>query len=305
MERKLISPAAINALKHALTHVYWYKSDLRSFLLNAISNPAILSSLNWEDYKRNIVTTLVEFLARDQDKHQGDLLRLISEVTRIRDFTHLRQLEDGAVKESRAKEAVEALAKLSEAHHALVDEQERIEERRRRSLEKRLRNEGVSKRLGELRQEYYKLLSQTPTERGYALERLMLGLFDLFDLDPKAAFRIIGEQLDGAFSFEGVDFLFEAKWRDEQSGSPDLSVFSEKLRAKLENTLGLFLSINGFSEDAVRKHSSGRRLMVLMDGSDLMAVLEGRIELVELLLRKRRHASQTGDIYLRLHDILG
>ena len=304
MQRRVIAPAAINALKQALTHVYWFKSDLRSFLLNTISNPSILSRLNWDDYKRNIVTALVEFLARDQDKYQGDLLRLISEVTRMRDFTHLRRLEDGDDKEQRAKEAVKALSELSEAHQALVDEQKEIEERRRRSLEKRLRNEGVRERLGQIQEEYFGLLSQNPSERGYSLERLMRGLFDLFDLDPKASFKITGEQLDGAFSFEGVDFLFEARWRNEQAGAPDLSVFSEKLRAKLENTLGLFLSINGFSEDAVKKHSSGRRLMILMDGSDLMAVLEGRIELVELLLRKRRHASQTGDIYLRLHDIL-
>lgn len=37
---------------------------------------------------------------------------------------------------------------------------------------------------------------------------------------------------------------------------------------------------------------------------DLMAVLEARIDLIQLLLRKRRHASQTGNIYLRIHEIL-
>lgn len=35
-----------------------------------------------------------------------------------------------------------------------------------------------------------------------------------------------------------------------------------------------------------------------------MAVLEGRIDLVQLLLRKRREAAQTGNIYLRIHEIL-
>jgi hypothetical protein len=37
---------------------------------------------------------------------------------------------------------------------------------------------------------------------------------------------------------------------------------------------------------------------------DLMAVLEGRIDLVQLLLRKRRKAAETGNIYLRIHEIL-
>ena len=39
-----------------------------------------------------------------------------------------------------------------------------------------------------------------------------------------------------------------------------------------------------------------------MDGEDLYAVLEGRIDLPEVLHRKRRHASQTGDIYIRVRD---
>jgi hypothetical protein len=35
-----------------------------------------------------------------------------------------------------------------------------------------------------------------------------------------------------------------------------------------------------------------------------MAVLEERIDFVSLLLRKKRHASTTGEIYLRIHEIL-
>ena len=43
---KRIAPAAINALKEALTNVYWYKSDLRSFIMNTISDPSILARLD-------------------------------------------------------------------------------------------------------------------------------------------------------------------------------------------------------------------------------------------------------------------
>jgi hypothetical protein len=45
-------------------------------------------------------------------------------------------------------------------------------------------------------------------------------------------------------------------------------------------------------------------MMILMDGSDMMAILEGRTDLIQLLLRKRREASQTGNIYLRIHEVL-
>jgi hypothetical protein len=58
--KKKIAPAAILALKEALASVYWYKSDLRSFLLHTLSDASLLARLNWDDYKRNIVSTLVD-----------------------------------------------------------------------------------------------------------------------------------------------------------------------------------------------------------------------------------------------------
>jgi hypothetical protein len=59
MAAKKIAPAAIVALKESLTNLYCYKSDLRSFLTSALTNSALLSLLDWGDFKRNIVNVLV------------------------------------------------------------------------------------------------------------------------------------------------------------------------------------------------------------------------------------------------------
>ena len=83
---KKIAPAAIVALKEALTNLYWYKSDLRSFLTSSITNPSLLGSLNWEDYKRNLVSTVVDSMVKRQEQYQGDLLHLMTEVSRVRRF---------------------------------------------------------------------------------------------------------------------------------------------------------------------------------------------------------------------------
>ena len=63
--------------------------------------------------------------------------------------------------------------------------------------------------------------------------------------------------------------------------------------------LGLFISINGFNESSL---SSGfqNNNMILMDGQDLILVLEKRIGLTDLLLQKRKHASQIGEIMFRV-----
>lgn len=41
-----------------------------------------------------------------------------------------------------------------------------------------------------------------------------------------------------------------------------------------------------------------------MDGGDVMAVLERRLPLDELITRKKRHAAETGDIQLSAWSIL-
>lgn len=305
MSKKIIAPVAINALKEALTSIYWYKSDLRSFIMNTISDSSLLARINWEDYKRNIVANIIDFLSNHQETYQNDLLKLMVEVIKIDDFSHLRRLEDGKEKEEHAKNAVVALKKLTIQHYDLMEEEKKKEQKRKKAYEKILKNKGVSERLEVIKKEYFDLISGAdPQKRGFKLEKVLKKLFILFDLDPKASFKIIGEQIDGAFTFDNTDYLFEAKWQQEPVRIKDLDGFSGKLARKLDNTLGLFLSINSFSEDAVKAHSSGRRLMILMDGSDLMAIIEGRIDLIELLLRKRRHASQTGVIYLKIHEIL-
>ena len=131
----------------------------------------------------------------------------------------------------------------------------------------------------------------------------MYDIFELFDLDPKASFRNTGEQIDGAFSLEGTEYIFEARWQQDPVNAGALDAFASKVRRKLENTLGVFLSINGFSPEGVSAHCSGGAVIILMDGTDLMAVFEERIDLVSLLLRKKRHAAQTGNIYLRFQEI--
>lgn len=303
---KRLSPAVIVGLKEALCAVYWYKADLRSFLQQCLNNPAILSVLNWSNYKRQIVSDLVDFLTQNQDDHLGDLTRLCNAVCEITTFRHLEQLDGGADKVERARSAVIQLKKLVEPHQQVRKESDDLAERQRRAAEKLRANAAVRQKLEDIKSRYMDLVvSQNVQGRGFELEKIMYDLFELFDLDPKASFRNTGEQIDGAFSLEGTDYLFEAKWQRELVNAADLDAFSSKVRRKLENTLGVFLSINGYSKDGITAHSSGGAVVIiLMDGADLMAVLEERIDFITLLLRKKRHASQTGSIYMPVQQIL-
>lgn len=305
VKEKRVSAAGVTALKAALTEIYWYKPDLRGFLIAALTQPELIGRLNWDDYKRNVVGALIDYMIQHQRDYQDDLLRLFVAVADFRDFSHLERLDNGAEKARRAKAAVAALKAYVAGYAELLADEQQAAERRRLAREAALQTQGVRDRLSGLFQEFLGVVSLAkPQERGYKLERLVKALFELFDLDPRASFVVVGEQIDGAFSFENTDYLFEAKWQKVPVDVPDLDAFDGKIRRKLENTLGMFLSVNGFTAAAVETHSSARPLMILIDGSDLNAVLEGRIDFVQLLLRKRRHASQTGGIFLSAREIL-
>ena len=112
-----------------------------------------------------------------------------------------------------------------------------------------------------------------PQARGFALEPFLRHVFDAFDLDPKASFKITGEQIDGGFTLDGEHFILEAKWEDSPADRAALDVFAAKVHRRSENTLGLFVAINGFSDAAVEAHSQPRSELILMDGADLYAVL--------------------------------
>ena len=163
-----------------------------------MSNTTILGALNWDNYKRQIVSDLVDSMVRKQDEYVGDLTRLCHEVCSISAFGHLEQLDGGTEKAQRARIAVAQLKGLVEPHEEVAREQDDLAERQRRATEKLRANAAVRRKLEDIKGRYMALVVSTNLQgRGFELEKVMYDLFELFDLDPKASFRNTGEQIDG------------------------------------------------------------------------------------------------------------
>lgn len=304
MDNKPINPQAIVALKEALTNIYWYKNDLKSFVFGVLGDSPLLVNINWEDYKRSIVHKIIDQMTINQSRYRQELINLMVTVASMDDFSHLERLDDGKLKAQTAKQSVASLRHHTQSLSFINNEQKIAEERRQAYSLKLQQTSVIKNKLAGLYEEYVQLTMATDKQaRGYKLEKMLKELFDLFDLDPKASFRIVGEQIDGAFAFENSHFLFEAKWHEQLVSADALDSFAGKVKRKFD-AKGLFLSINGFSQDGVSAHSSGEKVLLLIDGSDLMAVLDGRIDLKELLSRKRKQAAQTGQIYYTYREMV-
>ena len=301
---KKFSPNAIQALKEALTNIYWRKKDLRSFIYHAIENKSIVATVDWENnYKHESVSQIVDRMLSRLDIYQNDLLQLMDSTMHMNDFSHLKQWDDPETKIRKAIDSVNALREHAQGYFVLKEEADRIEKRKQSyqaMMEEKL---STQQKIAELRNNFFELsVEENPQKRGYLLEKFLNELFIAFDLDPKESFKITGEQIDGAFTFDNQDYLLEAKWQKEPIQAGDLYNFGGKIAGKFKIALGLFISINGYSPESTKSESPVIKSMILMDGADLMAVLENRISLKDMLFRKRRYASEKGEIFFPFKD---
>lgn len=297
-----MSFAGLHALREALAVAWWYKPDLERFVRVCVPHAEIVAHLNFVVTKREVAAELVGLLGAEA-RYTPTVLDLMRELCSLDDsFPHLARLEDGQLKVVAARAAIHALRQQYEVHSGLVAEQAEATQRRAEARRVSATRQATSTRLENLKTRFTAMLEMDRQRRAYELQSILRELFDLFDLDPKASFAISGEQIDGAFSFDGDDYLLEARWQQDPADPAALRDFAGKIDTKLKTTLGVFVSINGFTDAAVRNHSRRGANMFLVNGEDLYAIFDDRARLPDVLLRKRRHASQTGDIYLQVRD---
>src|SRR3954464_11989502 len=94
-----LSANAVEALKEALSVVFWRKKDLLAYLRAAVQDQRLLDGIDWLDpdtYKRSSVSRFVERLATRQDLHGPLLLQLMTDIAAMDDFPQLAWLEDAA-----------------------------------------------------------------------------------------------------------------------------------------------------------------------------------------------------------------
>jgi hypothetical protein len=134
-------------------------------------------------------------------------------------------------------------------------------------------------------------LHQTPDaqERGRLLEDFLNRFFALFGIRSVGRFcrNEGGEQIDGAFLWDGWHYLVECKWQKKLSDIRQLDSLSGKIGRGGKATQGMFLSINGWSEHVpgLLKQNAEKNI-ILADGYDLRLPLEAELSFRNILEKK-------------------
>jgi hypothetical protein len=158
--------------------------------------------------------------------------------------------------------------------------------------------------LDELQKRLMAVTALPAQQRGFQFEKFLGELFEAYDLAPRAAFRLVGEQIDGSLQFQGQTYLVEARWQAEQMAEAALLVFSGKVGGKADWSRGLFISISGFTEQGLEGFARGKPTNIIcMDGLDLYHVMCGGLDFRTVIERKARIAAETNRAFAPVREL--
>jgi hypothetical protein len=227
-------------------------------------------------------------------------LNLFSAVADFEDFENLAFWDEDGTKRKIAREAVRKLKTFTTGHIQIAKDKEEAQKRRSEFEKKIVSQKGQKEELEKLYDDFKIIASNCNfQQRGYQLEKFLQQLFNLFEFETTKSYKLEGEQIDGSFILEGMTFLVEAKWK-AQVDRNDLASFCYKVETKFKTALGLLVTIDGLTSEAV---SPFFKSIIIFDGIDMISVLEGKVSLQNLISRKKKKADETGNIYLNYFQL--
>src|SRR5207237_3653592 len=114
-----------------------------------------------------------------------------------------------------------------------------------------------------------------------------------------------GEQIDGAFRLDSWHYLVECRWREKLADIRQLDGLKGQVDRSGKQTMGLFLSINGWSQNVcpLLKQNPSKSI-ILMDGYDLRTILERHLDLRQFILAKVAKLNLEAEPYFGVRQYL-
>ena len=295
-----ITPRLVELTYEAALTAYWRKAALRQFLRSSGVSSSFLATWAGDESKRQLLDRLFPLL---QTSKNGSaviigMARSLSEMT---SFPDLRNWEDEADKIERASTAVRELRNYLDRQGAQAQAREKAREKRQQAHQQRLKIQRSTTDRDKLCQELEEMHPQVGTQQGgYAFESWFYRMLDYFEVTSRRPYKAQGRQIDGALTVDGTTYLVETKFTAGQTTPAEIDTLKAKVGAMADNTMGLFVSISGYTTVATEQASGPGTTLLIFDSRHLYHVLAGTATFPEVVSRARRHASQTGRAYWQI-----
>jgi hypothetical protein len=294
----------IDLVRAALLKSFWRKPTLRQFLSRHRVKESFLATWTSDETKRDVLDRLFPKLEKTEEGRQVIKQMAVSLSEQIA-FPDLKGWEDEALK---VRDATEAVANLKK-YVSVVHDEEAMERgrqsRREAAQQERRANATKAASIGSLAKELEDLVPEQGTQDGgYKFQDWFFKVVDFFEVECRRPYVSGGRQIDGTVTIEGTTYLVELKFTASQADATDIDSLLAKLGNVADNTMGLMVSMSGYSSVAITQASGKKTPLILLDASHVMALFYSGWKLGELIARLRRHVSQTGEAILdvsRLH----
>ncbi len=293
-----ITPRLIELTYEAALKSYWRRNALRKFLLASHVAGTFVATWTDEESKRDLLDRLFPKL-QSTDKGKAVIFQMARSLSEQSTFPDLRNWEDSGQKIQEAHKAVQELKTyLVQQDEQIRSEKERAEARERARAE-RVRIQRSITDKAKLQQQLDDMHLKVGTQKGgYEFESWFYELLDFCEIVNRRPYKSGGRQIDGSLTHEGTTYLVELKFTKEQSGATDIDSLKAKVNNMADNTMGIMVSISGYSSTAISEGSGSKTTLLILDASHLYLFLSGAMGFGEIVSRVRRHASQTGEAYL-------
>ncbi|MCC9608723.1 hypothetical protein LOC68_08840 [Blastopirellula sp. JC732] len=297
-----LPPHFVELLYDALLKSYWRKKALRNFLRRSHISENFLAGCSDDETKRDWLDRLFPILERS-DRGQRLLQQIAWSLAEQDSFPDLSNWEDSAEKIRDAKKAVAALKEYLERKEEERRNDAEIIRRRHDAEQRKQKALSSASTFESLKQRLDSLCSGLGTQQaGYDFQDWFYDLMNFFDIDNRRPYVVDGRQIDGSITLDGTTYLVELKFTSSQADATAIDSLLKKVNDKADNTMGVIVSMSGYSSVAMREASFSRSPLLLFDASHLYFVLNGVESFPDVLRRVRRHSSQEGASYLRVSD---
>ena len=293
-----ITPRLIELTYEALLKSFWRKEALRKFLRASHIAESHMSSWTADESKRDFLDRTFEKL-QASDRGKALIFDMSRELSKQTTFPDLRNWEDSAQKITDATKSVSEL----NVHLKSQDEEIRNDrEREEAKVSARDERQRIQKSLTDkdkLQTRLNSLQSAVGTQKGgYDFQDWFYELLDYSEIQNRRPYVSNGRQIDGSLTLDGTTYLIELKFTGSQASAVDIDSLRAKVDDKADNTMGIMVSISGYSSVAIQGASGRQSKLLIFDASHLYLFLTGALIFTEIISRVRRHASQTGEAYL-------
>lgn len=293
-----ITPRLIELTYESALKAYWRKNALRKFLRASHVAEPFVSSWGNEESKREFLDRLFEKL-QAIDNGKAVIFQMARNLSEQTTFPDLRNWEDSDEKIQDAHKAVQELKKyLKQQNKEIKTEKDRKiaqkEARERRQIIQRSLTDRAK-----LQTKLDAMHSKVGTQKGgYEFEDWFYELLTFSEITNRKPYKADGRQIDGSLTLDGTTYLVELKFTKKQSDAIDIDSLKAKVDKMADNTMGIIISISGYSSVAINDASGKKSTLLLIDASHLYMFLSGAMSFADIVSRVRRHASQIGEAYL-------